>query len=444
MRKIFGVKVVAAFLVISLGFRGSLLSAAAFGGTEKEDISIPKSMVQEPDEKGKFLLAFDISGSIWKDGNGKLAEDFKNIYLYLSEQPWAVEHEAILFHERDMLLSKIRDGKYNNKTDSQKKVSSGDWKTRQETDLKNAFSRVRNYLGGITNEEKDWVQLVMISDFYDSYTRGEESERLKNDIDKLRNEFTQNKTWELYSDYFVFDSKDEAEHGYSRYEIFKAGDTHVTVEKIMNNSENDEYGVKVRVFVNSLLKGLSGDRDLKWREPRYLTQDDLEQCREYFVYSDREIAVPEKLQEDIWHYQLNNGGYLYHVSQIRMLDLGINRSTNEYYILIMPQIKAHITFTMMGNESAFVEGQIEVKLVLEDDSSVRPSNESFQILFKADRHDDIKGNLKEVTLNRQNKSFLGTVKLDSGDYTVTLKGSNGKMLLDQLIEESFIIGKKGG
>ena len=377
MKKISGIRTAVLLgLVLSFSIYSISKGEQNYYKTKKTSINIPYLNIRKADQSGLFLLVFDVSQSIWTSDKDYLTEDFKNIYLYLSEQPWAVEHDAILFDEEDKLRSELIKSKRQNIESGKNRECDEIWETNKNTDLKNAFERLDIYLDGVS--DKSWIRFVMVSDFYDS-TKGEIFENRKRKIDEIVTSFDEDHDWQLYQDYFIFNSPEEENSGYEQYIPPVGTESIIKIGKKLSSTKIDSSGEEKRKFIERVLRGLTGDKTLEWKRSGDIALDNLDQYWDYFVYSDREMNYKDDYLENIvWKNALKSGGYLYHVNGATMKDLKLNRNTNEYYILVMPHIEATMIYTKADNEYSFQEGAIEIKLEIKDTQRDLIQAESFE------------------------------------------------------------------
>ncbi|MCI8886600.1 MAG: hypothetical protein HFG70_00790 [Hungatella sp.] len=442
MRIISGIKMAASFGLL-LSFSICLVSKAGSGSERETSVSIPYLNIREADQEGLFLLVFDVSGSMWSDEKDQLAEDFKNIYLYLSEQPWAVEHDVILFDEKDRLRSEIIKDKGVYTWIKSYKKEEEVWAQNKNTDLKNAFKRLDNYLSGTS--DKRWVDFVMVSDFYDSF-KGKAFESRKEEMDEITVSFDKERSDKNYrcQTYFIFDSPEEAKSGYEQYIPPVNKESNIKIEEISEKSGEDCHAEAKRRFTEKVLQGLTGDQNLKWIHRKELESNNFIEWKDYFVYSDRKINVSGDYSASIvWSCALKSGGYLYHVNGATMEELKLNRGTNECYVLAMPHVKAMMYYTMADDASCFQEGKVEVILELKDSGWDQIRADNFDVVFfTLSGAKKQQGVSEYCQLEKKQTNYRGEVELKPGNYNVRLRRRDGDIFLDQIIEKDFIVPAK--
>lgn len=440
MRKIVGSRV-AVSLVLVLFFSMCLTSEAASEGSKRTPINIPYLNIREVDQEGLFLLVFDVSESMWTDDKDGLAGDFQTIYLYLSGRSWAVEHDVILFGEEAKLRSEILRSKYEAGLECIQE--SEKWDTKKNTDLKNVFECMENYLEGVLDKRR--IHFVMVSDFYDS-SKGKKFIDRKTKMDEIISSLDSEHDWELYQDYFIFNSPNEEKVGYEQYVPLcgaDSGDTTKEKKEVLEIHREEGYAEVQRKFLEKVIQGLTGDRELKWRQMRDITLDESEKCRDYFVYSDTKMDYPDDCSDNIvWECELKSGGYLYHVNHMTMKTLKLNRSLNEYYILVMPHIEATLIYTMAGNEKNFQEGMVETKLEIRDDDKNLVEADYFDVIFTINKDKGRGGAYERCRLERSQNGYVGKRDLGPGIYNVVLRWGNANVFLDEIVEEEFIIRER--
>ena len=129
-------------------------SLSAEGNHYETEVWIPSSRFLGPDPDGIFLLVFDTTGSFHENINKELSEDFKNVYLILSDREKGVEQDAFLFGKSVKRLSEMKDPT--------------DWSSSENTDFQDVFEKIKNYMKTYILKVKKWARIVMVSFFYDS------------------------------------------------------------------------------------------------------------------------------------------------------------------------------------------------------------------------------------------------------------------------------------
>ncbi len=431
-------------------------AGAAADGTDREQedaeidgqVYLPKCRVCRPDPDKYFLLAFDISGSMWQGENGLLTEDFKAVYDYFSAQTWAVEHEALLFHETDVLASdklaeywkERRMAAENGKTCPDRRNL---WRTTKNTDLKNAFSRTANYFSNL--EDKTWVYFVMVSDFYDTYVKKdfEAGEAFNQNTPGQETASQQNgepPSREIYYNYFIFDALSEKENGYIQHAVQEEKGEKFEVKRLKRDSLEDPYLEVKKLFIREILKGLTGDISLDWQRAGETLKQEEETGRaipEYYVYSDRKIEkIPIKYQEncsEICAFQ--TGGFLYYIHQVSLKDIEITRNASEIYILPMPYLKFEFTPVMTnGGENRAGKKEITLKPI---DSKCSFMPDSFCMLFEEKE----RGEAEILELVRDYDDYSEVINLLPGTYDVRLRCMEQGRELDFLLSKDWPLSK---
>lgn len=308
----------------------------------------------------------------------------------------------------------------------------------------------------------------MVSDFYDS-VMGEEYQRIKNDpeVSNLAMEVIKERTEAIDAlaedikaimpegfeqDYILFPSIQEEKSGNQRYDIQKnAGKDHVLLlQKKENGNVEDPDGIIKRKFIELLMKGLTGDPDTEWKILGDVAKDDVETKRDYYLYSEKRLEAqgislmyPELLCE------FKTGGYFYYVSQKSVKDLGLIPTRENVYMMMVPEIKATILYSMTDNSTVLQEGGVEVKLELKK-SGAKKGEDSMELLeswkepinllcsrsFEKNR--DNWGAVNYVF--DQNKRDTNT--LEAGLYQIRLRKITTGSLLDLIVEDDLRIPER--
>ena len=127
-------------------------SLSAEGNHYETEVWIPSSRFLGPDPDGIFLLVFDTTGSFHENINKELSEDFKNVYLILSDREKGVEQDAFLFGKSVKRLSEMKDPT--------------DWSSSENTDFQDVFEKIKNYITISILKLKNWASFVLLSFFY--------------------------------------------------------------------------------------------------------------------------------------------------------------------------------------------------------------------------------------------------------------------------------------
>ena len=429
-------------------------SLSAEGNHYETEVWIPSSRFLGPDPDGIFLLVFDTTGSFHENINKELSEDFKNVYLILSDREKGVEQDAFLFGKSVKRLSEMKDPT--------------DWSSSENTDFQDVFEKIKNYMKTSRLKGKKWARIVMVSDFYDS-VMGEEYQRIKNDpeVSSLAMEVIKERTEAIDAlaedikaimpegfeqDYILFPSIQEEKSGNQRYDIQKnAGKDHVLLlQKKENGNVEDPDGIIKRKFIELLMKGLTGDPDTEWKILGDVAKDDVETKRDYYLYSEKRLEAqgislmyPELLCE------FKTGGYFYYVSQKSVKDLGLIPTRENVYMMMVPEIKATILYSMTDNSTVLQEGGVEVKLELKK-SGAKKGEDSMELLeswkepinllcsrsFEKNR--DNWGAVNYVF--DQNKRDTNT--LEAGLYQIRLRKITTGSLLDLIVEDDLRIPER--
>ena len=453
MRKILGrISVFMVGLAISI----SLPAFSAQGSQDTTEVWIPQSDFLGSDPDGLFLLVFDISGSLNSSRNQELIEDFKDIYFELSAKEKGVAHEALIFDESVKILKK--------------KKNLDDWTSEKNTDLKEAFRSICNYIGTSKIIGKKRVRLLMISDFYDSAI-GEEYQKMKAnpqisssaekaiedrtaDIDAMAEKMKGIMPDQFNHDYILFPFVWEEKNGNKRYQIEKnaGADSLLIIEKEEDGSIKDLDGSIKRRFIELLMKGLTGDSEVEWIALREIMNED-ETVRipgDYYLYWEDRYSLSEKPDsrlDDLCDFR--TGGHLYYAHHLPVKDLKCLPTTEGIYMLMVPEIKITFSYFMADSSDVLQEGSVIVRMDMEKIGGNKSSSSiditeigegPVTLLFSrlSDKNDAKWGSVSfSFNQGKRDVKFL-----KEGIYQISLRKMSDGSRLDLVIEDNFKILKR--